>query len=164
MRAYIALPPAQGRELRTGETVTPAAGRSNHETSHGAIVWAVDPSHPSVESADDREEREFEALSECILLEAATREGTALDDQRIMCMAFDIETAHAQPVNRDDHGDWAHLVVRSTSVQPAAYLVTEMSARQTRASHYAPEVLWFDPTEYADARAYEVGSDGASIR
>lgn len=115
----------------------------------GSLVWGVDARQRSGRSADEVEEREFDALVECLLV-AAQAPGAS---GRLVCVAIDVPDAAltAATLLADEVGEYAHQLTDTVSAKPAAWLVSDTSASELLADAWAPEVLWFDASEEADA-------------
>lgn len=122
----------------------------------GGLVWGVDARQRSGRSADEVEEREFEALVQCLLVAAQAPGAQASGAQgRLVCVAIDVpDTAlTAADLTADEVGEYAHRLTVAVAAKPAAWLVSESSAPELLADEWAPEVLWFDASEEADAWA-----------
>ncbi|MDO5645527.1 MAG: hypothetical protein Q4G21_07580 [Dermabacter sp.] len=117
----------------------------------GSLVWGVDARQRAGRSNDEVEEREFEALVQCLLV-AAQAPGA---QGRLVCVAIDVpDTAlAAADLPADEVGEYAHQLTKAFAAKPAAWLVSESSAPELLADEWAPEVLWFDASEEADAWA-----------
>ena len=92
----------------------------------GARVWGVPASATKGLAGDEAEEREFEAMCECILSLAHTH-----------------------------RSEWSHLLKSEAITVPLrAYLITQNSAAEVADDPYAPDVLWFDASEASAVREF----------
>lgn len=133
---------------------------SRLEIPAGSMVWGV--SEKLVKSGDEREETEYEALAECVLVEASARDGEeALT--RVICAACDIEESILDPAPAD-LGEWGFVTRAAAVSKVAAWFVSELDAKGALESEYAPEMLWFDPSEPEAANEYASGPTSAMRR
>lgn len=121
------------------------------DLSANTRVWGVPAALIAGLSGDDAEEREFEAMCECILSFAHANRGSA----RIAVAAFDLPDRALERDVALEHGEWAHMLRNEAFTIPLkAYLVTQDSAAQVADDPYAPDVLWFDPSEASAVREF----------
>lgn len=132
-------------------------GTTHLALAEGCTVWGVSESAPA-SSTDEREELEFEALTECVLTAAYAAEGSAQKSRRLLCAAVDIPATLLRTADAE-RGQWALALTREASVTIAALLVSELSAQDAIASDFAPDMLWFDVSEAGSARDYALGAN-----
>lgn len=142
MRAYVALKDAH-------ESVCTAVC-----LDAGNLVWAVSDENMAGLKPDDAEERESEALEECVLVAATS----APPHTRIVVAALDIASADTAAYPGSDRGEHARELTRPASHLPVkAFLVSHDVAAEVIEDKFAPEVLWFDPSEAESVRAFCAG-------
>lgn len=117
----------------------------------GARVWGVPASATEGRSGDEVEEREFEAMCECILSLAHAHRS----EGRIAIAAFDLPDRALESDASADVGEWSHLLKSEAITVPLrAYLITQNSAAEVADDPYAPDVLWFDASEASAVREF----------
>ncbi len=146
------------RVFAIGDLSVAAGARPTMVLSEGTRVWGVPGS--TALSAEEREEHEFDALTECVLVHvhesmAARRESEA--SQRVVCAAFDLDDSVLTRAN-SEFGEWAHEVSRDSRAVVKSWLVSEGTVQDLHASEFAPEMLWFDPAESGTALEFQRGS------
>ncbi len=119
-----------------------------------ARVWGVPAASLTALSGDEAEEREFEAMCECILSFAHANRGTA----RIAVAAFDLPDRALERESAPDYGEWSHVLRSEAFTVPLkAYLITQNSAADVADDPYAPDVLWFAPSEASAVKEFLEG-------
>lgn len=134
------------------DPVSHESGPARVTLPEGHTVWGV-PESAAATNSDEREELEFDALTECVLTAAYAAQKSGEESTRLMCAAVDISASVVRPAGVDN-GQWALTLTRESAVTIASYLVSELSAQGAIASDFAPEMLWFDASEASTARAY----------
>ncbi|ANP28048.1 Uncharacterised protein [Mycobacteroides abscessus subsp. abscessus] len=119
-----------------------------------ARVWGVPTASTTALSGDEVEEREFEALCECILSFAHANRGAS----RIAIAAFDLPDRALERDSSPETGEWSHVLRSEAYTIPLkAYLITQNSASEVADDPYAPDALWFDPSEASSVREFLEG-------
>ncbi|MCT1557449.1 hypothetical protein M3A96_04885 [Helcobacillus massiliensis] len=122
----------------------------------GTLVWGVDPSIAKDVTADEAEQLDLDAVQEAVLVTAHGATGAAAHT-RVVIAAVDVPD-DAAPAEAGDNGDHARRITADEPVRIRALHVSELTAAEALADEFAPDVLWFDPSETAEAFAYASGA------
>lgn len=110
-------------------------------------VWGIPVEKLQQLKPDYQEELEFEAQQEAVLF-SAIQNPKSID--RIVIAAADLapnQEVTINPVNPELYGEWASELSVANEVEIKAFLISEEDTVTINNSEYAPQMLWFDPSE-----------------
>lgn len=124
----------------------------------GSTVWGIEAAELAALRPDDAEELEFTAMQEAVLVTAERQvQANASNDHRVAIIAADIPDNASVPASAGDH---ARTLRAEEPIRIVSLHVSELNAQAILADEYAPDLLWFDPSELEEARAYAAGAEG----
>lgn len=149
MRIYV---PAAVTDGAPGVRLSPAP-----QVPSDTVVWGIEQSALAGLRPDDVEELEYAAMQEAVLVAAEAMAGQEdQDHHRVVILAADVPDS-ASDGTPGDQGDHARVVRADEPIRIRSLHVSENSARGVREDEYAPDLLWFDPSELEGARDYARG-------